>query len=259
MYTFGDTASSADRLRLLAEVYAAPSTDLLARHVPPRPPLAVDLGCGPGHSTALLHRVTGASRSIGVDRSPAFLALAGEHAGAGMEFLEQDVVATLPGPADVIFARFLLTHLSDPGRAVRLWAQSLAPGGCLVLQEVARLVSADPALGRYYELVAELQRAQGQDPEVGARFADLAADAGLAVRHLGVRALRPRPQEMAVLHVLNLRIWRALPGLGVDDDELDALDAALVEIAHGRVPAEPIEQDLAEAVLVREQDPGREP
>ena len=252
VYTFSDTASAADRLRLLAEVYAASSTALLARHVPPGPGLALDLGCGPGHTTLLLHRVTGAAHTIGVDRSPAFLALASQQGRPGVEFVEQDVVDPLPGPADVVFARFLLTHLSDPARAVRTWAQALAPGGRLVLQEVARLVSTDPALGRYYELVAELQQAQGQDLQIGARFGELADRAGLTAQYLGVRALRPDPHEMAVLHVLNLRNWRTVPDLGVDDDELDAVDDALVEIAHGRLPAESIEQDLAEAVLVRD-------
>ena len=251
-YTFGDSPVAADRLRLLAEVYAAPSADLLGRYVPHGPALALDLGCGPGHTTTLLHRVTGAARTIGVERSPAYLALAREQAPPGVEYVEQDVVDPLPGPADVIFARFLLTHLADPRRAVRNWAQALAPGGRLVLQEVARLVSADPALGRYYELVAELQEAHGQELTIGSRFAELADTAGLAVGHLGVRQLRPDPREMATLHVLNLRTWRAQPDLSADDDELDALDAALVEIAHGRIAAEPIEQDLAEAVLVGE-------
>jgi SAM-dependent methyltransferase len=250
VYTFADTASAADRLRLLADVYESASTHLLTRHVPPGPALALDLGCGPGHTTALLHRVVRARRTVGVDRSPAFLALAREHHGPGVEFLLQDVVEPLPGPAEVILARFLLTHLSDPVAAVRLWARSLAPGGRLVLQETARLVSADPVLGRYYELVAEVQRAQGQDLEVGARFAAIAAEVGLTAQHLGVRALRPDPRKMAALHVLNLRNWRTLPDLGLDQDELDAVDAALVDIAHGRVAIEPVDQDLAEAVLV---------
>ena len=36
------------------------------------------------------------------------------------------------------------------------------------MQETARLVSRDPALGRYYELVAELQQRHGQALDVGA-------------------------------------------------------------------------------------------
>jgi trans-aconitate 2-methyltransferase len=52
--------------------------------------------------------------------------------------------------------------------------------------------------------------------------------------------------------VLNLRTWRTDPfaARAFDPDELDALDAALVGIAHGG-PSEPIEQDLAEVVVAR--------
>ena len=35
--------------------------------------------------------------------------------------------------ADLVFARFLLTHLSDSRRALETWAAALAPGGRLVL------------------------------------------------------------------------------------------------------------------------------
>jgi hypothetical protein len=53
---------------------------------------------------------------------------------------------------------------------------------------------------------------------------------------------------MAALHVLNLRTWRRdREAADFDDDELDALDEALVAIARGG-PAEPVEQDLGELV-----------
>jgi hypothetical protein len=49
--------------------------------------------------------------------------------------------------------------------------------------------------------------------------------------------------------VLNLRHWRSDPeAADFDGDELDALDEALVAIAHGG-PAEPVEQELGELVL----------
>ncbi|MDP8930620.1 MAG: methyltransferase domain-containing protein [Actinomycetota bacterium] len=45
-----------------------------------RPRLALDLGCGPGHSTHLLAEVTGAARTVGVDCSGVFLVAARETA-----------------------------------------------------------------------------------------------------------------------------------------------------------------------------------
>ena len=251
VYTFGDDEVAAGRLDLLAHVYQQPTRSLLARWAPARVGLAVDLGCGPGHTTRLLHSVLEPSRLVGVERSPAYAALARRQLAdlPGVEVLEDDVTQPLPVTgADVVFARFLLTHLAAPAAALRTWAAALAPGGRVIVQETARLVSRDPALGRYYELVAELQQRHGQALDVGTRLADLAAEAGLQVERAAIRPLEQRPSEMAALHVLNLRTWRRdREAADFDDDELDALDEALVAIARGG-PAEPVEQDLGELV-----------
>lgn len=253
VYTFGDNPTAAHRLALLAEVYEPVSRDLLGRRVPGRPEHAVDLGCGPGHSARLVHAVTGAARTTGVERSAEYLAMARAEPVDGIEYLQHDVTDWLPVQgADLVHARFLLTHLADPEHALEVWAAALRPGGRLVLLEVSRLVSRDPALGRYYEMVAELQQRHGQSLDIGARLAELAGRSGLDVEHTAVRQLHPDLRAMAALHVLNLRTWRgdAEARGAFDDDELDGLDAALVEIAHGRAGSEPIEQDLAELVLI---------
>ena len=252
VYTFGDTPTAAHRLALLADVYEPVSRDLLGRRVPSAPAHAVDLGCGPGHTTRLLHAVTGATRTTGIERSAEYLAIASAEPVPGVDYLLHDVTDWLPVQADLIHARFLLTHLANPQGAIEVWAAALRPGGRLVLQEVSRLVSRDPALGRYYELVAELQQLHGQSLDIGARLAELAGRSGLEVEHHAIRELHPGLRSMAALHVLNLRTWRrdSRAQGAFDDDELDGLDAALVEIAHGRAGAEPIEQDLAELVLV---------
>ena len=252
VYTFGTTADAAQRLGILADLFAPRTRDLLAR-VPTTGPVAhaVDLGCGPGHTTRLLHELTGAGRTTGVERSADFLALARSVAVHGVEYVEADVTEPLPvGPADVVHARFLLTHLAGRVEALRTWAGALAPGGRLVVHEVAALDSADPVLHRYYELVAALQRSHGQALDVGARLADLGAEAGLRVEHADVVPWHPDTATMATLHVINLRTWRHDPFIAATTEpgELDALDAALVEIARGRECA-PVEQSLGEVVL----------
>lgn len=248
VYTFGTTATAARRLDLLAELYAPQTRGLLARWCPPVVRHAVDLGCGPGHTTRLLHEVSGAERTTGVERSPVLAAVARETAPAGVTIIEEDVaVVPLPvDPADVVHARFLLTHLAQPNRVLRGWAQALTQGGRLLVTETARLVSREPALGRYYELVGELQEHHGQSLDVGAGLADAAARAGLEVEYAVIESWHPPTDAMAALHVLNLRTWRdgEFARSAFDGEELDALDAALVSIAKG-APSEPIEQDLA--------------
>jgi SAM-dependent methyltransferase len=252
VYTFGTSQTAARRLSLLADVYEPGTRTLLARWAPPEVVHAVDLGAGPGHTTRLLHAVTGAERTTGVERSADFVAMARQDAPDGVRYVEADVTRDpLPvDPADVVHARFVLTHLSSPRSAVRIWGEALAPGGRMVLQEVARLVSREPVLGRYYELVAELQLHHDQALDVGQRLAGFADGSGLRIEHQAIRSWYPPTAAMAGLHVLNLRSWRVDPYArsGFDPDELDALDDALLEIARGR-GCEPIEQDLAEVVL----------
>ncbi len=252
VYTFGTTPDAARRLELLADLFAPRTRDLLTRWVPTAPTHAVDLGCGPGRTTRLLHEVTGAARTTGVERSAEFLALARARPVPGVGFVEADVTrAPLPvEPADVVHARFLLTHLTAPQAAIAGWARTLTAGGRLLLHEVAALDSADPALHRYYELVADLQRHHGQALDIGGRLAALGETAGLVVVDSCVVRWRPDAAAMAGLHVLNLRTWRHNPFVvdAVDPAELDALDADLVAIARGRECA-PVEQSLAAVVL----------
>lgn len=254
-YTFGTSPTAARRLDLLAAVFEPGSRALLRRWGRPEGAVshAVDLGCGPGHTARLVHEVTGAQRTTAVERSPELAELARAAVPDGVTVVEADVTADpLPvDPADVIHCRFLVTHLSAPRRALRVWGEALSPGGRLILTEVARLTSREPVLGRYYELVGELQEHHGQALDVGAVLADTVAAAGLTVEHSAVRAWHPPLAEMAALHALNIRTWRgdSYAAGAFDPDELDAIEAALVEIARG-APAEPIEQELAEIVAV---------
>ena len=120
-YAFGDTEPAERRLALLAEIFEPSSRAFLATHVAGAQ-LAVDLGCGPGHTTRLLAEVTGAGRTVGLDWSPSFLAAAGRDHLAGIEFVGHDLTR-LPFPvagqgADVGYARYLLAHLPQQAAAV---------------------------------------------------------------------------------------------------------------------------------------------
>jgi SAM-dependent methyltransferase len=252
-YTFGDTATAADRLRLLAELFEPPTRELLRRWAPRGPDHAVDLGCGPGHSTRLVHELTGARRTTGVDGSAAYVAQAASAAVDGIAFVEHDVteVPLAVPPADLVFARYLLTHLSDPAGAVRGWASTLRAGGRLIVQETAGLQAADPALSRYYELVADLQRHHGQDLTVGSRLRQLAAGSGLSVLHDAVRRVRPPVRAMARLHALNLQTWRHddYARASFDAGELDYLSHRLTQLAVSASPDATVEHTLGELVL----------
>ena len=70
--------------------------------------------------------------------------------------------------ADLIFARFLLTHLSDPASAIERWAARLAPRGLLAVEEVESIRTDEPVLATYLDLQRRILAANRNVLEVGA-------------------------------------------------------------------------------------------
>ena len=132
-YTFGDNERASARLRRLAELYEPETRELLELGEIQAPRVAVDLGCGPGWSTRLIRDVLHPDRTVGLDTSERYVAEARQRHGASLEFEVHDVVR-VPFPVeapDVMFCRFLLTHLRSPGEVLGAWASVAAPGGSI--------------------------------------------------------------------------------------------------------------------------------
>ena len=169
-YAFGDTPVAAARLDVLASVFGPTSRDLLDHLPEPPRHLVLDLGCGPGRTTAMLADAFPAAGVVGIDRSAAFVAEATAAApGRRCAFVVGDVARPpLPcGPAAVLYARFLLVHLPDPLRVLAGWMGELAPGGLVVVEEPAAIDTADADFRRYLELAAVVVGARGGDLYAG--------------------------------------------------------------------------------------------
>jgi trans-aconitate 2-methyltransferase len=137
-YLFGDNDNAAQRLELLARVYHESTRAFLCKATGYKhSPLALDLGCGPGFTTRLIADTLLCDRVIGLDSSKAFINLAWANSGERLSFWEHDVTATpFPwGRANLIFSRFLLTHLRDPEAVVANWASQLERCGLVLLEE----------------------------------------------------------------------------------------------------------------------------
>ncbi|MFD8478908.1 methyltransferase domain-containing protein [Kitasatospora sp. NPDC059673] len=124
-----------------AEERIRPLGELLARvpELPPRPTV-LDLGCGPGNSTAVLRRRWPGARLLGLDTSPALLEAARTTGEPSAEYRLQDVTAYDPAPErpDLIASNAAL-HWMDTPTADHLtllprWAAALRPGGVIAFQ-----------------------------------------------------------------------------------------------------------------------------
>lgn len=236
-YTFGDNDQASKRLRRLSEVYEIDTRKLLSRSGVHTPRLAVDLGCGPGWSTQLLQEELHPDRTVGLDSSGRYVAEARNYRPSDLEFEIHDVTQ-IPFPVsspDVLFCRFLLTHLSSLGQVLARWASVAAPGAILLVHETETLESEHAALRRYYELVGQLQRHYGQALLVGAILNECLHNSGWRVIESNRRILEKKASDMAELHLANLRTWRndKYACRAFDPREIESLKKSLDRIANG--------------------------
>ena len=252
-YTFGDNDVAAERLRLLAAAYEPSSRAFIERLGREPPRVAIDLGCGLGYTTALLQAETGAALTIGLDSSSRFLARAWRRSPRGVAFAEHDVTQVpFPAPpADLLYGRFIVTHLPDADTALARWAAGAAPRGRLALEEVDAMTSDDPTLIRYYELVEAMQAARGQRTYVGRDLPALAPAETFVVERADIAPVVLPAAVAARLHALNFRTWRQNPFVvgNVDAAELDRLGDSLDALASGAREAAPVRWRMAQVIF----------
>jgi trans-aconitate 2-methyltransferase len=110
------------------------AVELLARVPTPNASEVIDLGCGPGNSTALLAARWPAAHITGVDNSREMLERARKDLPA-IEWLEADVASYRAAkPPHVLFANALLQWVPDHGHVFPSLFAQLAPGGVLAVQ-----------------------------------------------------------------------------------------------------------------------------
>jgi ubiquinone/menaquinone biosynthesis C-methylase UbiE len=180
-----------ERLRLLARVLW-PTTRELFKRVDVREGLhCLDVGCGGGDLSLDLARLVGARGSVrGIDFDEVKIEAARKEAKAAgitnVEFCSADVAdGELPWPAfDLIYMRFVLTHLREPQRAVERLFGVLVPGGQMIVEDIDFRGSfsypASSAFAAYVDLYRRAALTRGVDPDIGPRLPSLLESAGLA-------------------------------------------------------------------------------
>lgn len=190
-YIHGSSPEEQHRLSLLNDLLNA----ACLRELPLKPGQKVlDLGSGLGQFTRLMARTVGRSgQVVGVERDPDQIrqarALADDAGELALVEFRQGDACDLPlgaaewGSFDLVHARFLLEHISQPEQVIAQMIKALRPGGRIFVSDDDHdqfrpwpEPRGFPDLWRAY--VRSFQ-ARGNDPFIGRRLAALLRDGGL--------------------------------------------------------------------------------
>ena len=228
-YVLRGGRAGAERLRLLNRV-KWPSTEPLLAVAGLRAGMrCLDVGCGGGDVTLKMAAMVGPEgHVVGVDRDQSILQLARREAE---ELAEESTY-------DLVFARYLLSHLPRPQRAVEAMVRAARPGGRLVLEDVYfpghYCYPPSAAFDRFVELYQAAARAQEEgDAAIGVRLLGMALEAGLEDVRVGLVVPTFREGEgKLVTRVTMEHIREAVVGAGLASDlEVDEVVDELGRLA----------------------------
>jgi 2-polyprenyl-3-methyl-5-hydroxy-6-metoxy-1,4-benzoquinol methylase len=194
-YVIRGGAEGVARLDTIARVLW-PTTQILLYQAGISPGMrCLDIGCGGGPVTVELARLVGPEgQVVGIDMDTAKLQLARQRAEQQQlqATFETGNVYDLTDEAryDLVYARFLLTHLHQPAHAIQCMIRALRPGGVMIVEDIeisaAFAYPPSPALDRHVDLYQTVVERRGGDPNIGPKLPSLLRDGGVQDIQLAV-------------------------------------------------------------------------
>lgn len=177
-----------DRLRVLARATEGGTVRLLDEVGVGAGMACLDVGCGGGDVARLLaERVGPEGQVVGIDLDQRLVTIAAEEAAVlGLSQLNYRVGSALAlheTGFDIVYARFLLTHLGERDAVLAAMLEALRPGGAIVLEDIDFsghfAYPGFPELGDYCRLYSAITRSSGGDAEIGRALPSLLRRAGV--------------------------------------------------------------------------------
>ncbi|HJZ81452.1 MAG TPA: methyltransferase domain-containing protein [Pyrinomonadaceae bacterium] len=166
-----------ERLKLLARIMHSSTASLLDRAGISPGMKCLEIGCGSGDiSIELARRVGPHGHVLGVDIDDTKIELARQEAADlnvnNVEFRLLDIrTSKLTVGYDLVYVRFVLTHLSDPASVVQSIHELLKPGGPVIIEDIDFsghfVYPESPAFNRYHELYCAVVQRRGGNPNIG--------------------------------------------------------------------------------------------
>jgi SAM-dependent methyltransferase len=241
-YVIRGGAVGVARLHTVAQVLWPTTQALLQRAGITSGMRCLDLGCGGGPVTLELARFVGSEgQVVGIDMDSTKLQLARQRAEQQqlqVEFQTGNVYdLTDEARYDLVYARFLLTHLHQPAHAVQCMVRALRPGGVMIVEDIeisaAFAYPPNPALERHIDLYKAVVERRGGDPDIGPKLPGLLRDGGIDDIQVAVAQPTFLTGEGKTIHQLTMEnIATAVVDEGLATrEEIDRINAELVLLA----------------------------
>ena len=202
----------------------------------------LEVGCGSGDVAYDLARIVGSKgKVVATDIDEIKLQLAREEATrqdlTNLEFRLANILEEELEKFDFVHARFSLSHLANPGKALKKVWQAIHPGGVLALEDVdfrGHFCHPDcAAFSRYVDLYTKTAQRRGADPNIGPFLPGLLIKAGferVQINVFQVAAMSDESKLMAPLTMENIRDSVLTEGLA-SRAEVEGLVQELYEFA----------------------------
>lgn len=237
------------RLDVLARVLLPTTTRLFDRVGLRRGMKCLDAGCGGGHVAILIASIVGPEgRVIGTDTDTEILALAREDAEAAnlTNVTFQQLDACTPKwheEFDLVYARFLLSHLEKPENCLATMVEACVPGGSVVIEDTDFAGSfcypTCAAYEQYNELYQDLVRRRGGDSNIGPKLPAMLSRAGIQAVEINViQPVHTRGEGKLMAPLTMSRISEALIAEGLATQA--EVQQILTELNHAAADCETV-------------------
>jgi SAM-dependent methyltransferase len=197
----------------------------------------LDVGCGGGDVSFAMARLVGPTGKVdGIDLDDTKLELARQEAARdglrNVEFHKANVEELqIDSKYDLVYSRFLLTHLRDPAAVLRRMMHAAKPGAAIIVEDIEHSGAfshpVSSAIEREIYLYNEVVRRRGADADIGPKLAGLFREVGLRGPRVSLAQPVFTEGEAKRVHQITLdNIWPALIAAGL------ATDAELAALVH---------------------------
>ncbi len=195
-YIISGGQAGKSRLNVLAGVLENSSRNLLLANGLKEGSSFLDAGCGGGNVATMAAEMVGATGHVtALDFDETLIALNQQEAAEqGISNLSYHALSAYDvayeNEFDVVYARFLLSHLQRPAEVLLNMLRAAKPGGRVVVEDVQFsghfCYPANAAFSKYLELYAALATQRGQNPEIGPALPGMFKQAGIKEVHFDV-------------------------------------------------------------------------